>query len=822
MLQIGDLKNQFVIDTRYEDITPLKEVLENKDIVKVGTNLKFDWSRLFKLGFDTKNLYDCMINEMLLNCGISRPKGYFSLAGMSSRYLGATFTDPRQLSLFEEFQLTKGTRDEFANLGDKPFTKAQISYGANDVKIPLLIKAKQEKLIEKEGLTVVSQLENAYVEVISWMEYSGLPIDVDMWLENNDRYKALLEEQEKVMNSYTDYEVNWNSPKQVIEVFKKLGVPTKLLDKEKTEDLGYDVWKDSVARTNIEKHKSKYPIVEDYLEYKMLFKLVHSYGEKFLENVNPVTGRVHSDYWQILNTGRISSANPNCVSLDTEVLTKEGWRTYEKVSIGDYIATWSENGKLAWKPVLNKYVGKANVKEYKKTNFDMALTDNHRVLFQRRKTGKFVTVEAKDWLKHDHILNSSDLDYGYKENQDLIKLVVASVSDAYLCKYKHLDFSFQKERKFNRLKSILNSLGIEYKIYPSKDRLRLKVHNSNIPNKLWDYISDRKEFTYKILETDLQTRKTFFEEIRYWDGNVKRHSQITYKSIQNIDVISAVSATVSKRTHFRMYKQKYPTLDINHKNYTTSCGVEIKDLGKIGVWCVEVKDGYFLARRNRQTFITGNCQNLPNPERRVGFRECFRVGNGYKMVAADYSQQESRVLADVANEKSMIEFFTKNKNPDSHSFIASKMFGRQITKATDPLARSMGKQTGFTIAYGGGAHKLAEYFQITVKEGKELIKFYFSAFPGLKKYFKKTQEQALERGHILIDTITGRKNYLDEEILQLAQFVAYFKLRGYPVPYELENKLNSKVAKIKRNAQNYPIQGLSGSMTKLAGIYFLD
>lgn len=167
MLQVGDLENQFVIDARYEDISPLKQILEDKTKLKVGTNLKFDWQRLYKLGIVTRNLYDLMINEMLLNCGISRPKGYFSLAGMSSRYLGATFSNPKQLSLFEDFQLTKGTRDEFAHLKDKPFTIAQINYGANDVKIPLLIRDKQLKRVIEQELEVVSELECAYTEVLA-------------------------------------------------------------------------------------------------------------------------------------------------------------------------------------------------------------------------------------------------------------------------------------------------------------------------------------------------------------------------------------------------------------------------------------------------------------------------------------------------------------------------------------------------------------------------------------------------------------------------------------------------------------------------------
>jgi len=80
---------------------------------------------------------------------------------------------------------------------------------------------------------------------------------------------------------------------------------------------GHTVYKDSVAKTNINKYKKRFPLVRAYLEYKELLKLTNTYGHKFLRNVNPVTGRIHSNFFPLLVTGRMSSS-PNLQNIPTK------------------------------------------------------------------------------------------------------------------------------------------------------------------------------------------------------------------------------------------------------------------------------------------------------------------------------------------------------------------------------------------------------------------------------------------------------------------------------------------------------------------------
>lgn len=113
---------------------------------------------------------------------------------------------------------------------------------------------------------------------------------------------------------FGDYRIDFNisSSKQMISLCHALGIDTKIANKDKTKLLQkISAEKDSVEKKYLKRYKNKYPIIGLYLKYNELAKLVSTYGLNFLAHVNPVTGRVHSSFDQILATGRISSRIPN-------------------------------------------------------------------------------------------------------------------------------------------------------------------------------------------------------------------------------------------------------------------------------------------------------------------------------------------------------------------------------------------------------------------------------------------------------------------------------------------------------------------------------
>lgn len=177
--------------------------------------------------------------------------------------------------------------------------------------IPHQIAALQLKRVRITGLANCVKLEHEFLPVLGEIELNGFYLDIDLWLENEARYHKIRDKQlEKLIALAPDIEINWNSPKQVAELFESLGIPVLIVDTEKSTDTE-TVYKYSVGKKHLAKYSSEYPIVKEYLEYKELQKLVSSYGEKFLRHVNPVSGRVHTSFYQILDTGRISSSGPN-------------------------------------------------------------------------------------------------------------------------------------------------------------------------------------------------------------------------------------------------------------------------------------------------------------------------------------------------------------------------------------------------------------------------------------------------------------------------------------------------------------------------------
>lgn len=325
MIQIGDLNNQYVIDTRCIDPKPLKEILESRLIQKIGVNLGFDYKMILgTYGWRCKNLNDLMLNEMIIMGGYTigdmKRAGYkdgYSMAALSKRYLNIDLKS-NQLSLFPDIITYKDTGVEFTT-HTGPFTLKQVNYGVNDIKIPLLIWSHQQKILEQQQLLILSKLENKYLIPSSEMEYNGFYVDPKLWDKTYIHYSikkgwakhrlyCFLYE----INKGEYRNINWNSSKQVIKLFNELGIDTKVLDKKKTLEEGEEIWKNSLEKKYIQ--KNDHPIIDLYLDYKKYEKYTNTYGHKFLRHVNPVTGRLHTRYWQIVKTGRPSSS-PNLLNI---------------------------------------------------------------------------------------------------------------------------------------------------------------------------------------------------------------------------------------------------------------------------------------------------------------------------------------------------------------------------------------------------------------------------------------------------------------------------------------------------------------------------
>ncbi|QDP86308.1 DNA polymerase I [Chryseobacterium sp. SNU WT5] len=198
------------------------------------------------------------------------------------------------------------------------------------------------------------------------------------------------------------------------------------------------------------------------------------------------------------------------------------------------------------------------------------------------------------------------------------------------------------------------------------------------------------------------------------------------------------------------------------------------------------------AATGRLASVNPNLQNIPiRTLRGQQIRGAFVANPGNKLIAADYSQIELRLIAAISEEENMIKAFQNGE--DIHASTASKLFNIPLEEVTK-TQRSQAKTVNFGILYGQGAFALAEQTGLSRKEAKEMIESYFETYPNLKKYMANQVVKAQEMGYV--ETILHRKRHLKD--INSANFVVK--------------------AHAERNAVNAPIQGSAADVIKLAMI----
>jgi DNA polymerase-1 len=151
-----------------------------------------------------------------------------------------------------------------------------------------------------------------------------------------------------------------------------------------------------------------------------------------------------------------------------------------------------------------------------------------------------------------------------------------------------------------------------------------------------------------------------------------------------------------------------------------------------------------------------NLQNIPvRTEEGRKIRQAFIAEAGHKLLSADYSQIELRLLAHVADIASLKEAFARGD--DIHAITASEMFGVPV-KGMDPLVRRRAKAINFGIIYGISAFGLANQLGIGQQEAREYIAKYFQRYPGIRDYMETTKAYARKNGYV--KTPFGRKIHL--------------------------------------------------------------
>jgi DNA polymerase-1 len=153
-----------------------------------------------------------------------------------------------------------------------------------------------------------------------------------------------------------------------------------------------------------------------------------------------------------------------------------------------------------------------------------------------------------------------------------------------------------------------------------------------------------------------------------------------------------------------------------------------------------------------------NLQNIParTPEgRRI--REAFIAPQGSRIVSADYSQIELRIMAHLSGDEGLLKAFALGE--DIHRATAAEVFGVAL-EAVNPEQRRYAKVINFGLIYGMSSFGLASQLNIEREAAKQYIDLYFARYPGVKNYMDTTRRQAKEQGYV--ETVFGRRLWLPE------------------------------------------------------------
>lgn len=292
LIQIGDEHIVYVFNYDWFKRLSAEAFWKDQSKLFILHNVKYDYKVLkHSLGIELANVFDTMLAERILTCGLAR---HNSLKELVAKYL--------------EFDMDKEIRNEFITMKLASFTelitKELIEYAARDVQLLPIIYRMQKLRLSNQDLTKVANLEFQVSKIVGDIELAGMYINIAEWkkiIKNNISHKAEIEKQiYQLINTsneneslFGDNHPNLNSTKILISVFDKLRIN---ITSTKEEDL----------------LQIDHPLAKLLLEYRGYEKQLSSFGESFLDLVRKDTHRIHPTFQQIgADTGRFSCNNPN-------------------------------------------------------------------------------------------------------------------------------------------------------------------------------------------------------------------------------------------------------------------------------------------------------------------------------------------------------------------------------------------------------------------------------------------------------------------------------------------------------------------------------
>jgi DNA polymerase I-like protein with 3'-5' exonuclease and polymerase domains len=302
-------------------LAPLRELLKASRPVKIAHNGKFDakWIK-HTLGVEIGGLFDTLLASQLISAGDQDER--HGLEAVAARYLGQAIDKAERLS------------DWSGELSE-----SQLQYAALDASVLLSLREKMIERLKADALLRCAALEFDCVLPVASIELAGIYLDAQRWREQLEivgkkraelaaKLQEMLSEesmQGSLFGPPTREEINLDSHTQLTKALKNR--------------FGIDVPGGSTRNWKLQPLAKEHEVIRVLLEYRTVQKALTSYGENILEEISPVTGRIHADFRQIgAPTGRFSCQNPNVQQVPHSIEYRRCFRAPEgrKLVIADY------------------------------------------------------------------------------------------------------------------------------------------------------------------------------------------------------------------------------------------------------------------------------------------------------------------------------------------------------------------------------------------------------------------------------------------------------------------------------------------------------
>ncbi|MCB1531126.1 MAG: DNA polymerase I [Rhodospirillales bacterium] len=291
-----------------ECLQALKPLLEDKAVLKIGQNIKYDWQMLFKHGI---KMFPCD-DTMLLSYCLDGTSHSNAMDELSKQFLDHTPIKYEEVAGKGKKQVTF----------DRVPVEAALDYAAEDAEIThRLYRVFKPRLAREKMAGVYEDIERPLIPVIAQMELSGIKVDPAILKSMSHEFGKKLADLESDIQKAAGTEFNVASPRQIGEIlFEQMGLEGG--KKTKTGQWSTDVG--TLEKLALQGHD----IVTKILEWRQLSKLKSTYTDALQEQINPETGRVHTSFSMAgTSTGRLASSDPNLQNIP--IRSEEGRKIRE-------------------------------------------------------------------------------------------------------------------------------------------------------------------------------------------------------------------------------------------------------------------------------------------------------------------------------------------------------------------------------------------------------------------------------------------------------------------------------------------------------------